>query len=188
MRMTKTVKLNGVNPDVIKLQLFPFLLRDTTTSWLESLHYGSVSNKKELVEAFMKRFFAPALTSERRREIITFKQGEEESLYNAWERYKKLLKRCPMHGIDQITQMDILYHAMNYSLKGIIDTTCCRAFKRKSAEEADRLIEDLVKRNYRDPSETSGSNNRLRGGGIIELNKTSSIEAKLDALMNKMSN
>ena len=54
----------------------------------------------ELVEGFMGRVFPTALTSERRGEIIVFKQGKEESLYNAWERYKKLLKRCPMHGID----------------------------------------------------------------------------------------
>ena len=53
--------------------------------------------------------------------MIVFKQEEYESLYNTCERYKKLLKRCSMHGIDQITQMDILYHVMNYSSKGIID-------------------------------------------------------------------
>ena len=103
LRMANTVKLNGVRPDVIKLQLFPFSLRDTIASWFESLPYGLVKTWDELVEAFMGRFFPPALTSKRRGEIIIFKQGEDESLYNAWERYKKLLKRCPMHGIDQIT-------------------------------------------------------------------------------------
>ena len=30
--MSKTMKLNGVNPDVIKLQLFPFSLRDIAAS------------------------------------------------------------------------------------------------------------------------------------------------------------
>ena len=84
----------------------------------------------------MRRFFPHALTLERRGEIIVFKQGEDESLYNAWEGYKKLLKRCPMHGIDQIIQMDIFYHAMNYTSKRIMDAACCGAFKRKSVEEA----------------------------------------------------
>ena len=101
----------------------------------------------ELVEAFMGRFFPHTLTSKRRGEIIILKQGEDESLYNAWERYKKLLKRCPMHGIYQITKMDIFYHAMNYTSKWIIDAVCCGAFKRKSAEEANQLIEDLAKSN-----------------------------------------
>ena len=99
MRMANTIKLNRVRPEVIRLQLFPFSLRDVATTWFESLPIGLVINLEELVEAYMSRFFPPALTSERRGEIIIFKQGEDESLYNAWERYKRLLKRCPMHGI-----------------------------------------------------------------------------------------
>ena len=67
-----------------------------------------------------------------------------------------------MHGIDQITKMDIFYHAMNYSSKGIIDAACCGAFKRKSVEDANQLIEDLAKSNYRAPVKTSGSSNRLK--------------------------
>ena len=74
MRMANTVKLNGVNPDIFKLQLFPFSLRDVAASWFESMPYGSIDSWEELVEAFMERFFLPTLTSERRREIIAFKQ------------------------------------------------------------------------------------------------------------------
>ena len=99
-------------------------------NWFESLPYGSMNNSEELVEAYMRRFFLPTLTSERRGEIIVFKQGEDESLNNAWERYKRLLKRYPMHGIDLNTQMDIFYHAMNYISKGIIDAAYCGACKR----------------------------------------------------------
>ena len=75
MRMANTVKLNGVRPEVIRLQLFPFSLRDVATTWFESLLVGLVTNWEELVEAYMGRFFPPTLTSERRGEIIVFKQG-----------------------------------------------------------------------------------------------------------------
>ena len=60
--------------------------------------------------------------------------------------------------------------------------------REKNAEEANQIIEDLAKINYKAPSETSRSNSRLRGGGIIELNKMSTIKAKLDAMMSKMNN
>ena len=143
--MANTVKLNGVRPEVIKLHIFPFSLRDIAATWYESLPYGSVDTWEELIEAYLGRFFPPSLTLERRREIIVFQQGEDESLYVAWERFKRLLKRCPMHGIDLKTQMDIVYHALNDTSKGIIDASCCGAFKRKSAEEARDLIEDLAK-------------------------------------------
>ena len=77
LRMANTVKLNGVRPNVIKLQLLPFSLRDASASWFESLPYGSVNTWDELVEAFMGRFFPHALTSERKGEIVIFKQGED---------------------------------------------------------------------------------------------------------------
>ena len=184
LRMANTVKLNGVRPEVIKLHLFPFSLRDTAATWYVSSPYGSVDSWDELVEAYLCRFFPPSLTSERRREIIVFQQGEDESLYVAWERFKRLLKRCPMHGIGLKTQMDIVYHALNDISKGIIDASCCGAFKRKSAEEARDLIEDLAKCNMKTPSEFSRGNSR--GKGILELNKMVAMEAKLDVIMHRM--
>ena len=186
LRMANTIKLNGVRPEVIKLHLFPFSLRDIAATWYESLPYGSVDTWEELVEAFLGRFFPPSLTTERRREIIVFQQGEDESLYTSWERYKRLLKRCPMHGIDLKTQMDIVYHSLNDTSKDIIDASCCGVFKRKSAEEARDLIADLDKCNMKAPSEFTRSYNKARGSRVIELNKMIAMEAKLDAIMHRM--
>ena len=80
--------------------------------------------------------------------------------------------------------MDIVYHALNDISKGIIDASCCGAFKRKSAEEARDLIEDLAKCNMKTPSEFSRGNSR--GKGILELSKMTAMEAKLDAIMHRM--
>ena len=44
IRLANTVKLNGVRLEVIKLQLFPFSLRDMVATWFESLPIGLVSN------------------------------------------------------------------------------------------------------------------------------------------------
>ena len=150
--MANTIKLNGVGPEVIKLHLFPFSLRDIAATWYESLPYGSIDTWEELVEAFLGRFFPSSLTIEIRREIIVFQQSEDESLYTAWERYKRLLKRCHMHGINLRTQMDIVYHSLNDTSKGIIDASCYGAFKRKNAEEERDLIADLAKCNMKAPS------------------------------------
>ena len=77
MRMANIVKLNGVRPEVIKLQLFPFSLRDVVVIWFESFPMGLVNTWEELVETYMSRFFPLALIAKRRGEIIVFKQGEE---------------------------------------------------------------------------------------------------------------
>ena len=93
-----------------------------------------------------------------------------------------------MHDIDLKTQMDIVYHSLNDTSKGIIDAACCGVFKRRSAEKAKQLIEDLTKCNMKAPSESLGSNSRTKGSVVIELNKMSAMEAKLDAIMHKLGN
>ena len=84
--------------------------------------------------------------------------------------------------------MDIFYHGMNYASKGIINASCCGDFKRRNAEEAWQLIEDLAKCNYKAPSEASRSSSRLNGNGLIGLDRMTAIKAKLDVVMNKLGN
>ena len=91
-----------------------------------------------------------------------------------------------MHDINLKTQMDVFYHSMNDTFKGIIDASWCEEFKRRSAEEARYLIENLARCNMKAPSESSGSYNKARGSGVIELNKMTAMEAKLDAIMHMM--
>ena len=87
-----------------------------------------------------------------------------------------------MHGIDLKTHMDIVYHALNDRSKGIINASCCGAFKRKSAEEARDLIEDLAK--CKAPSEFSRGSSRRKG--VMELSKMTAVEVKLDSIMHRM--
>ena len=63
-----------------------------------------------------------------------------------------------------MTQLNIFYHATDYTLKGTMDSASRGAFRRKSAEEATQLIEELAKSNYRAPSEALRSSRRLKGG------------------------
>ena len=65
MKMANTIKLNGVRPEVIKLQLFPFSLRDVVATWFDSLPVGSVNTWEELVEAYTSKFFLLALIAKR---------------------------------------------------------------------------------------------------------------------------
>ena len=49
MRMANTIKLNEVRPEVIKLQLFPFSMRDVAATWFNSLPIESVNSWEDLV-------------------------------------------------------------------------------------------------------------------------------------------
>ena len=87
-----------------------------------------------------------------------------------------------------MTQMDIFYHAMNYSSKGTEDAALGGAFQRNSVEETTQLIEKLAKSNYKAPFEALWSSSRYKIGGVSELIKMIVIEAKLDVIMNIMNN
>ena len=60
------------------------------------------------------------------------------------------------------------------------------SIQKKSVEEARDLIEDLTKCNMKAPSEFSRGNSR--GKGVMELSKMIAMEAKLDAIMQRMDN
>ena len=85
LRIANSIKLNGVKPEVIQLQLFPFSLRDMAATWFNSLPYESVNTWEELMGAYFSKFFPPFLFSEQRREITNSKQWEDENMYTAWK-------------------------------------------------------------------------------------------------------
>lgn len=52
-------------------------------------------------------------TAQLRVEIGQFKQLDFEPLYEAWERYKDLICRCPQHGYEDWTQIQFFYTGLN---------------------------------------------------------------------------
>ena len=52
LRIANSIKLNGVRPEVIQLQLFLFSLRDMAATWFNSLPYESVNTWEELMGAY----------------------------------------------------------------------------------------------------------------------------------------
>ena len=91
------VKMNGVTEYAIRLRLFPFSLRDKARGWLQALQPGSITTWAEMAQKFLAKFFPPTKIALLRTEIGTFKQQDFKSLYEAWERFKDLLRRCPQH-------------------------------------------------------------------------------------------
>ena len=84
MRIANSIKLSGVKPEVIQLQLFPFFLRDMAITWFNSLPHESVNTWEELMRAYFNKFIIPSLPSKQRREITNSKHEGDENRYIAW--------------------------------------------------------------------------------------------------------
>ncbi|KAH9686774.1 hypothetical protein KPL70_014506 [Citrus sinensis] len=97
LEICDTFKQNGVSDNAIRLRLFPFSLRDKAKEWLNSHPAGTITTWDGLTQKFLVKYFPPVKTAKLRNDITTFAQFEMESLYEAWERYKDLLRKCPHH-------------------------------------------------------------------------------------------
>jgi len=94
-----------VTVDQKKLRLFAFTLTGGAKDWLLSLPSGTIQTWDKLELKFLERFFPMSKYWEKKHEISNFKEGDSESLYDVWERFKLLLKRCPTHDFSEKAQM-----------------------------------------------------------------------------------
>ena len=103
--------------------------------------------------------------------------------YDAWDRFKELLRRCTHHGYDLSDKVQIFYNGLNYSTRALVDAACGGSITMKTAREANLMFEEIAKNNYQ-PSSERGDGRRQ--GGIHEVNRISYLEAKFEALMTRL--
>ncbi|XP_073017923.1 uncharacterized protein [Primulina eburnea] len=86
-------------------------------------------------------------------EISTFRQTDFEQLYEAWERYKDLLRKCPNHGFEDWVQIELFYNGLNGQTRRTVDVAAGGTIFAKSPEQAYDLLEQMTINSYQWPSE-----------------------------------
>ncbi|XP_073030659.1 uncharacterized protein [Primulina eburnea] len=76
-------------------------------------------------------------------EISTYRQTDFEQLYEAWERYKELLRRCPNHGFEDWVQIELLYNGLNGPKRTTVDAAAGGTIFAKSPAQAYDLLEQM---------------------------------------------
>ncbi|KAL4388272.1 hypothetical protein GQ457_09G017470 [Hibiscus cannabinus] len=97
LEICNSFKIHGVSNDVLKLKLFPYSLRDKAKTWLNNLQPGSLQSWTQLCRCFLAKFSYTNMTDHLRNQITSFRQEDDEAMHEAWERYRDLFRRCPMH-------------------------------------------------------------------------------------------
>ena len=130
------MRIKDVDPDAVKLRLFPFSLRGRAKEWLLSLPRNTITSWVGCTSLFMTKFFPPAKTMQLRSNITGFRQEEREPLALAWERMKECLRNCPSHGMEDWLILHLFYNALNPVSKSMPDTAARGAFMGKHITEA----------------------------------------------------
>ncbi|XP_073120585.1 uncharacterized protein [Henckelia pumila] len=121
LEITDKVKMNGVSEDIIRLRLFPFSIRDQARSWLQSLPLGSITTWEDMAVKFLAKYFLPSKSTQLKIKISTFRQHDSEQLYEAWGRYKYLMRHCPNHNFADWEEIDLFYNELNTPTRMSVD-------------------------------------------------------------------
>nr|GEZ11676.1 reverse transcriptase domain-containing protein [Tanacetum cinerariifolium] len=78
-----------------------------------------------------------------RNEITNFRQRPDESLFEAWERYKLSIDRCPNHNMLPVTQIDTFYNGLTLRHRDSINVAVGGTFMKRRPEECYDLIENM---------------------------------------------
>ncbi|OMO62746.1 reverse transcriptase [Corchorus capsularis] len=150
-----TVKIHNVTDEAIRLRLFPFSLRDKAKAWLNSFPPCHFKTWNELTTAFLTKYFPLERTNKLRTDITSFRQRDNETLHDAWERFKDLQRKCPHHGVPD-----------------------GGAILRKPIAEALELMETVASNNEESYGERDGSKR-----GLHSVDSVTMLNVKLDFIV-----
>ncbi|XP_058750988.1 uncharacterized protein LOC131624001 [Vicia villosa] len=193
LQYADTVKANGVSSEAIRLRLFPFSLSDRARAWLQYLPANSVTTWNELKKFFLARYFPPSKTAMLRAQINGFRQKDNESLFEAWERYKDMLRLCPHHGLEQWLIIHTFYSGLLYNTRLAINAAAGGALMDKEYVNAYALIESTTQNHYqwgskRAQSEKYSGEKSSKNNGMYEISSLDRVNAKVNALTQKIEN
>ncbi|GJZ14862.1 reverse transcriptase domain-containing protein [Tanacetum coccineum] len=144
LHVTQSMKVNGVSDDALRLHLFPYSLQDRAAEWFDRLPRNSINSFDQMAKIFLGKYFPPSMVTKLRNDITNFRQRPDESLFEAWERYKLSIDRCPNHNMLPVTQIDTFYNGLTLRHRDTINAAAGGTFMKRRPEECYDLIENMT--------------------------------------------
>ncbi|KAL4342567.1 hypothetical protein GQ457_08G017350 [Hibiscus cannabinus] len=184
LEICNSFKIHGVSNDVLKLKLFPYSLRDKAKTCLNNLQPGSLQSWTQLCRSFLAKFSYTNMTDHLRNQITSFRQEDDEAMHEAWERYRDLFRRCPMHGLPEWTHVSILYNSVNTPTRMMLDASANDTLLDKPPRESLEIFDKLAQNDYQHPTSRRGNARR----GPAQLVSSDTILAQIASLTNMVKN
>jgi len=143
IEICNTVKISGVPDEAIRLSLFSFSLAGEAKRWLHSFKGNNLKTWEEVVEKFLKKYFPESKTTEGKAAMSLFHQFPNESLSEALERFRGLLRRTPTHGFSELIKLNMFIDGLRPQTKQLLDASAGGKIKLKTPKEATELIENM---------------------------------------------
>ncbi|XP_062089661.1 uncharacterized protein LOC133796197 [Humulus lupulus] len=124
-----SMKPIAVSEEQIKLRAFPFSLKDAAKEWLYYLPPGTVETWN---------------VGSIRKEICGIRKYTGESLYEYWERFKRLCASCPHHQLSEQLLIQYFYEGLQSLDRSMVDVASGGALVDKTPAAARSLISNMA--------------------------------------------
>jgi len=141
-----TVKHAGITQSQLRMILFPFSLDGDARDWITDLDKETlgINTWDKLALAFYQKYYPTEKTSRLRTQITSFEQTSQESLTDAWERFKKLIRECPHHGLEKWFLVVTFYNGLFEESRDVLDSAANGRFMNNTKDDkAWDLIEEM---------------------------------------------
>ncbi|GKA57132.1 reverse transcriptase domain-containing protein [Tanacetum coccineum] len=168
----------NISIDQVMLRAFPMPLTGAARRWLRNEPTGSITSWDGLKTKFLNKYCPPARTAKKMEEINNFQQEPDENLYQAWERFKELLMKCPQHYLMKMKEVILFYNGLGIPTRQILDSRC--AIPSKTAADAKVAIQEMAEYSQKWHNGTSRSRSTETSNGLA------AIQAQLNNLGRKI--
>ncbi|GKD36526.1 reverse transcriptase domain-containing protein [Tanacetum coccineum] len=101
-----------------------------------------------MVSKFLSKYYPYSRALQLRKEILNFRQLPTESVFQAWERFKSCLGKCPDHIILLLNQIHTFYNGITMIDQERLMVAAGGNFMRKTPQEAYDLIENMTHHHF----------------------------------------
>ncbi|GJT74916.1 hypothetical protein Tco_1041641 [Tanacetum coccineum] len=133
----------NITQNQIMLRAFPMSLTGAAIRWLRNQPPGLIKTWDDLKAKFLSKYCPPARTAKKMEEINNFQQEPDETLYQAWERFKKLFMKCPQHYLTEMQEVIFFYNGLEVLTRQILDSK--DVIPTKTAANAKVAIQEMAK-------------------------------------------
>ncbi|GKC51970.1 hypothetical protein Tco_1074715 [Tanacetum coccineum] len=132
----------NITIDQVMLRAFPMSLTRAVSHWLRNKPSGSITTWEDLKIKFLSKYCPPARTAKKIEEINNFQQEPDENLYQAWERFKELLMKCPQDYLTEMQEVVLFYNGLDVLTRQILDSR--GAMPSKTIADAKVAIQEMA--------------------------------------------
>ncbi|XP_019228350.1 PREDICTED: uncharacterized protein LOC109209520 [Nicotiana attenuata] len=136
-----------------------------------------------MTKRFLDKYFSSAKTGKFIKEIHNFCQKETETVFEAWERFKEIVRKCQHSRIELWMQLQDFWDGLTPASCRTLSNAAGGSLMKKTPQEIVTILDELSKDANQWPSESA---ERRKSTGVHQVDANTFPQVQLDAMAKKI--